>query len=373
MILIAKTFKGLEQVLHDELVSKGFKNPQIFNRAVSFIGNEADLYRANYVLSTALRILKPIHEEYVINETQLYHFIHQIPWHRYFSEQKTFRVDVTLTSERYTNSLFLAQKSKDAIVDRFRKEKGKRPNVDTRNPDIIINVYISDSKVKVFFDSSGETLNKRGYRKHWSEAPINEILARALIKLSGWTIDIPLLDIMCGSGTIPFEALYEMHRIPAAYFRKNFSFMHWNDFDEKLWKRIVDNENKRIKLTTTTFITGLDINYHLIEQNKQVLHRFPEVFQKTISFVANDFLEQLYTFNNGFIISNLPYNERIKIDDLKKFYHDVGSMLKFHYPTNKVWLLLIKDASKFVSLKPSVKYPILNGKIECTFNSYDLY
>ncbi len=373
MIIVAKTFKGLEQVLYDELVSKGFKNPQILNRAVSFIGNEADLYRANYVLSTALRILKPICEEYAINETQLYHSIHQIPWQRFFSEHKTFRIDVTLTSERFTNSLFLAQKSKDAVVDRFRKEKGKRPNVDTKNPEIIINVHISDCKVKVFLDSSGETLNKRGYRKYSSEAPINEVLARGLIKLSGWTTDTPLLDMMCGSGTIPFEALYEKHHIPAAYFRKSFSFMHWNDFDEKLWKRIIDNENEQIISTTDHLITGLDINHYQIKQNKEVLRQFPKSFQKTIFFDTNDFLEQHYKFNNGIIISNLPYNERIKIDDLKKFYHDVGSRLKFHYSTNKVWLLLIKDASKFVSLKPSVKYPILNGKLECTFNAYDLY
>lgn len=373
MIIIAKTFKGLEQVLHDELVSKGFKNPQILNRAVSFVGNEADLYRANYVLSTALRILKPIREESAINETQLYNSIHEIPWHRYFTEHKTFRIDITLTSERYTNSLFLAQKSKDAVVDRFRKEKGKRPNVDTKNPDIIINVHVGDRKVKVFLDSSGDTLNKRGYRKHQSEAPINEVLARGLIKLSGWKADIPLLDIMCGSGTIPFEALYEIHHIPAACFRKSFSFMYWNDFDENLWTRIKEIENNRIKTSAPTLITGLDINHYLIEQNKEVLHQFPKTFQKTISFVANDFLEKVYTFQNGFIISNLPYNERIKIDDLKKFYHDVGSMLKFHYSTNKVWLLLIKEASKFISLKPSAKYPILNGKLECTFNAYDLY
>lgn len=373
MIIVAKTFKGLEQVLHDELVSKGFKNPQILNRAVSFVGNEADLYRANYVLSTALRILKPIDEENVINETQLYNFIHQIPWHKYFTRHKTFRIDVTLATDRYPNSLFLAQKSKDAVVDRFRKEKGERPNVDTRNPEIIINVHVGDRKVKVFLDSSGETLNKRGYRKHQSEAPINEVLARGLIKLSGWKANIPLLDIMCGSGTITFEALYELHHIPSAFLRKSFSFMHWSNFDEKLWNRIKETENNRIRPTNNTLITGLDINHYLIEQNKEALHQFPKMFQKTISFVTNDFLEQVFTFNNGFIISNLPYNERIKIDDLKKFYHDVGSRLKFHYAANKVWLLLIKEASKFISLKPSAKYPILNGNLECTFNAYDLY
>ncbi|MCX7862826.1 MAG: THUMP domain-containing protein [Bacteroidales bacterium] len=372
MICVAKTFQGLENVLYQELISKDFKEPQVLNRAVSFYADPYDLYRANYVISTALRILKLISEENVLNEADLYNFIFQIPWHTYFSAKKTFRVDITLVTDRFNNSLFLAQKAKDAIVDRFRKELGYRPSVATRFPDIIIHIHVGHRKTSVFLDSSGESLNKRGYRLNHSEAPINEVLARGLIKLSQWNSNIPLLDIMCGSGTFAFEALYEACFLPSAYFRKQFSFMHWNDFDQKLWKKVLEKENQKIK-TPAIEIIGLDINPWLIQQNNELISQFPYPLRKYIHFSKNDFLKQSYTFSNGFIISNLPYNERIKVDDLKQFYHDTGSMLKFYYRSNKVWLLLKKDMAKYVSLKPSKKYPILNGKLECTFNAYELY
>lgn len=370
MRLVAKTFQGLEGVLFEELVNKNFKKPTLHIRAVSFEGDLSELYRANYSLSTALRVLMLIKSEKIKNENELYNFLHSIKWYNYYSIKKTFRVDVTLTTNRFTNSLFLAQKAKDAIVDRFRKDKNIRPSVDTLNPDVIVHLHINEKEASVFLDSSGETLNKRGYKHYSSEAPLNEVLARGLIKIAKWEANTPLLDIMCGSGTIPTEALYEAKQIPSGYLRNSFSFMNWLNFDNNLWEKVISEENNKIKDNKVS-ITGLDINKFVISNAKANVKGLP--YFDNLSFIHNDFLEKPYPFQNGIIISNIPYDERIKIDDTKQFYHQIGSQLKFHYRTNKAWILVKKDISKFISLKPKVKYPLLNGKIECTYNYYELY
>ncbi len=370
MKLIAKTFQGIEKVLYDELSKKNFKKPTIHIRAVSFEGDLFDLYRANYTLSTALRILMLLKSEKITNEIDLYKFLYSIKWNDFFSVNKSFRVDVTLTTNRFSNSLFLAQKAKDAIVDRFRKEINIRPSVDTLNPDVIIHIHINEKETNVYLDSSGETLNKRGYKHYTSEAPLNEVMARGLIKLAKWDAKTPLLDIMCGSGTIPIEAHYDANNIPAGFLRKHYSFMNWNNFEKSLWEKVIYEENYKIKENFVNII-GLDINKFVILNAKKNIKRLP--FLDNITFNQRDFLDKPYSFSNGIIISNIPYNERIQINNVQNFYRKIGDMLKFNYSTNSVWLLVKKDVSKYISLKPKIKIPLLNGKIECTFNYYPLY
>jgi len=370
MIFIATTFYGLENILYDELVERKFKVKKILTRAILFEGDFPELYRANYILSTALRILYLIKSEKISSQTHFYDIIYSIPWHKFFTVRKKFKVDVNLSSNLFNNTLFVAQKTKDAIVDRFRKELHKRPEVDTKRPDIVINIHLSDNQLDVSLDSSGETLNKRGYRLFNVEASLNEVLARGLIRISKWDKNKPLLDIMCGSGTIPIEAHLEANNIPAAYLRNNYSFMHWTNFDRWEWEKIKEKENEKI-INKNVKIIGLDINEKAIAKAKQNYINLP--YNNNIYFKINDFISEVYDFKNGIIISNLPYDKRIKIESVKDFYNKIGTQLKFHYQSNDIWLFVKKDISKYISLKPTKKYTLLNGNIECSFNNYILF
>ncbi|HNV95695.1 MAG TPA: THUMP domain-containing protein [Bacteroidales bacterium] len=370
MKFIVKTFEGLEAVLCFELEQKGFKNPKPLRRAASFIGNLEDLYRANYTISLGLRILQQISYNKVNNEKEFYEYIYQIPWHRYFSVDKSIRVDVVLLTERYKNSLFLAQKAKDAIADRFRKETNERPVVDTRKPNIVINIHITDLEVTLSLDSSGETLNRRGYREFQGLAPINEVLARGMLSLSGWKPDAPLLDPMCGSGTIAIEATYEANSIPSGYLRNQYAFMHWLDFDRELWKKVREQENDKMKEAKQKII-GADIDSRVLIAAKKSIQQLP--YSKSTLFIENNFFENVIPFEKGFIVSNLPYDERIEIENIQDFYNKTGTQFKFNYKANNIWLLMSKEFGKFISLKPKKKINLLNGKIECTFNEYEVF
>ncbi len=370
MKFIVKTFEGLEEVLYNELVEKGFENPKVLRRAVAFTGRLEDLYRANYSLSLGLRILQQITYGKAQDERQFYDLIYNIPWHRYFSANSTFRIDVVLLTERFKNSLFLAQKAKDAIADRFRKEQDQRPSVDTHRPQIIINVHVTDLEVTVSMDSSGETLNRRGYREFQGLAPINEVLARGMLKLSGWNPDFPLLDPMCGTGTIAIEATYEANRIPSGYLRNQYSFMHWLDFDRELWKKVREQESDKMKEAKQKII-GADIDSRVLMAAKKSIQQLP--YSKSTLFIENNFFENVIPFEKGFIVSNLPYDERIEIENIQDFYNKTGTQFKFNYKANNIWLLMSKEYAKFISLKPKKKINLLNGKIECTFNEYEVF
>ncbi len=370
MKFIAKTLDGIENVLYKEMQDFHFKNPVILRRAVSFSGNIADLYKANYVLSTALRILYPVGYGKVKDENQLYKLIYNIPWHQYFTLDKTFRVDVAIFNSPFKNSLFITQKGKDAIADRFKSEFGKRPSVDKENPDIAINIHISETDATVSLDSSGLTLNRRHYREYQGIAPLNEVLARGLLLLSGWNASKPLLDFMCGTGTIPIEATYMANKIPSGFLRNKYAFMYWQDFDKDLWKKIKEEENQHIN-DTALKIMGADINHRVIHAAKKSVRLLP-YSQKTL-FFENDFFENAIPFENGFIISNLPYNERIEVQDIHEFYNRIGTKLKFNYASNHIWLLMEKEQAKYISLKPKTRIPLRNGNIPCTYNEYEVF
>ena len=204
--LVAKTFKGLEDVLADELKELGAFDINILNRAVSFKGDNTLMYKANLWLRTALKILKPISKFKAKNEIDLYKGISQITWSDYFNVDDTLCIQTTVNSSYFNHTQYVALKSKDAIVDQFRNYYGKRPSIDTENPTILINIHIYEDECQIAIDSSGESLHKRGYRVNSTIAPLNEVLAAGLILISGWNRKCNFLDPMCGSGTIPIEA-----------------------------------------------------------------------------------------------------------------------------------------------------------------------
>ena len=242
--LIAKTFMGLEPVLAEELTQLGANNVQIGRRMVSFTGDKEMMYRANFQLHTAIRILKPIKHFKARSAEEVYDQIQKIKWDDILDVKKTFSVDSVVYSEEFRNSRFVTYKVKDAIVDWFREQQGTRPNISVSNPDIRLNIHIAEDNATLSLDSSGESLHRRGYRQEQVEAPLNEVLAAGMILMTGWKGECDFIDPMCGSGTIAIEAALIASNISPGVFRKEFAFEKWNDFDQDLFDAIYNDDSQ---------------------------------------------------------------------------------------------------------------------------------
>ncbi len=368
--LIAKTFKGLENVLADEIMALGAHEVTKLNRAVSFKGDKALMYKANLWLRTALKILKPINKFKAKNEIDLYKGISQINWNNYFNVDDTLSIQTIVNSSYFNHSQYVALKAKDAIVDQFRNYYGKRPSIDTENPTVLINIHINEDDCDVSIDSSGESLHKRGYRINSTIAPLNEVLAAGLILLSGWDKKCNFLDPMCGSGTIPIEATLLAYNIPPGIFRKNFGFEKWKDFDSDLLEKIYNDDSKENKYQNQ--ITGSDVSSGAIRiaienaKNASISNK--------ITFKVESFESIINTEQPGIIIFNPPYGERIKKNNIDAFYEMIGNQLKKRFVGHEVWILCgNKDAQEHIGLHPSKKFNLLNGNIESKFQQFEIY
>ena len=368
--VIAKTLSGFEEILASELQVMGIKT-ELLPRAVKFNGTLETLYRVNYCSRLALRFLKYAASFQVHKQEDLYVRMKDLPWEQYMTENQTFAIDAVITRSVFSNSLFVAQKAKDAIADRFRSIYGKRPSVDLKSPDLRINIHLNKEQCSVSLDSSGSSLHKRGYRQRTWEAPLSEVLAAGLIQLTGWDQQTPLYDPMCGSGTIPMEAAMLSSNTPAGYFRRGFGFMSWNDFDPSLWARIKADADGRIQPFTVP-IRGTD-------KSRQAIHAAKINIQKThlgkaVQLTVSNFHATKPPFEEGIMIMNPPYDERIQLDDVIAFYRSLGDALKQLYTGWQAWIISSDlNALKFLGLKPSRKIPLFNGPLECRFARFDLY
>lgn len=369
--MIAKTFFGLEDILVKELIQIGAENVTPISRAVSFIGDLSIMYKANYLCYTAIRILKPIANFTIRNEIELYQCIKKVDWWNYMDINQTLAIDTVISHSFITHSQFAALKSKDAIVDAFREKYGKRPSVDPVHPDLRINIHIFKEKCTVSLDSSGQSLHKRGYRTSVDKAPLNEVLAAGLIKISNWNGATHLLDPMCGSGTILIEAALQALGIPAGYFRKDFGFQHWKDFDDKLWKNIQHEAFKNQKVFKFK-IFGSDQSLKAITIAKENVKNAR--LDTYIELIKNPFENLTIPFDNGVIILNPPYDERMKEDNIKNLYQMIGDKLKQKFQGFHAWLLSGNlETLKYIGLRPSKKLKIYNGPIECRFVKFEMY
>lgn len=370
-VYTAKTVAGMEEVLQGELAFLGAMNTKILKRAVSFEGDKAMLYRANYCCRTALRILKPILVFPIVKQEDLYDNVNKIPWEDYIGNENSIAVDAVNATSVFTNSQYVSLKTKDAVVDRFREKTGSRPSVDLDNPDLRINIHLYKETCTVSLDSSGSSLHKRGYRHVTGPAPLNEVLAAGLIQLSGWDKTVPLYDPMCGSGTILIEANMFARNIPSGYFRPVFGFERWIDFDEALWTRIKDEENAKI-LDKGVEIYGSDIASRAIATATENVG-FTR-FQKQIHLEVAAFENTVPKGPTGMIICNPPYDERLQIDDIIAFYKSIGDVLKKKYTGFEAWIISSDlRALKFIGLHPSKKIQVFNGPLECKFVRFSLY
>ena len=372
--MVAKTMLNLEEVLADELKALGAENVEVLTRAVEFEGDMRLLYRANYCLRTALAILKPFAEFEANNEQELYDQVYRIRWEKILDGDCTFMIDSTTSGEIFTHSYYAALKTKDAIVDRFRRNFGRRPTIDTEAPDYKFNLHIRDNRVTLLMNSSGESLHKRGYRQGVGVAPINEVLAAGLLKLAGWRCDCNFYDPMCGSGTMLIEAAMMANNIPAGYYRHQFGFMRWKEFNLGEWKRVKTEEDRKIgSLDFDHEIWGNDIDPTVIEQCEKNLQYAK--LHKDVMLHVGDFADQEPPEGRTLIVTNPPYGERIKVEDLNAMYTRLGDTFKQRYGKDcEVWLITSDfEAMKHIGLHPSKKIAVQNGSLDCRFLRFELY
>lgn len=370
MKIVATTQQGLELVLADEIKQYFRQDAKIMNRAVSFSGDVENVYKANLYLKTALRILVPLKEDKVLNEKQYYSSIHGIPWETIFSIDKTFAVQTVISNSFFRNTNYAALLAKDAIVDRFRKKFDKRPYVNPVSPQIGIHIHLQGNELDISLDSSGYSLHNRGYRVQAGEAPLNEVLAAGLIKLSGWTGETPLFDPFCGSGTILIEAARMMtNRLPRIVNDK-YSFTNWIGFDKSLYTKLLGEAQDNI-INKNLEIYGSDKQLAAVSY-AQINAKEAQV-DKLIKFSRQDFFKAVPSAGVT-IITNPPYDERLKIDDAELFYKKIGDKIKKDFPNSTVWILSgNQDALKMLGLAHSKKIPLMNGPIKASFNRYETY
>ena len=369
--MLAKCFYGFEPVLARELRNLGASNVKEGLRSVFFEGDAGFMYKANLCLRTALRILKPVASFPVRHENDLYKKILEFPWEKYLDPDQSLAIDSVLKSDTFTHSLYISQKAKDAIADRFRRKFGRRPNVDTQAPDLRIHIHIQKQQCHLSLDSSGNSLYQRGYRTATNIAPINEVLAAGLLLMSGWDGRTDFLDPMCGSGTFLIEAAMIACNIPPNINRSRFGFQGWKDYDEGLFQ----------KITTASLNKTRDFPHQILGYDKA-----PSAVNKALSNIENanlsDYIEvkQQNFFHsekrtNGplHMVFNPPYGERLNIE-MEQFYKRIGDTLKQRYPGTRAWMITANmEALKFVGLRTSKKIKVFNGRLEARFVQYEIY
>ncbi len=368
--LIAKTFQGLEEILAQELTELGASNIEIGRRMVSFTGDKAMMYKANFCLRTAIRILKPIKHFTANNADEVYEAVKSIAWEEYLDNMGSFAVDAVVFSNEFRHSKFVAYKVKDAIVDYFREKTGNRPSVRINKPDLAINIHIAENQCTLSLDSSGESLHRRGYRQEQVEAPLNEVLAAGMILMTGWRGECDFIDPMCGSGTLPIEAALIARNIAPGVFRKEFGFEKWKNFDQELFDSIYNDDSKEREFTHKIY--GFDNNP---KANEIATHNVKAAgVSKDVVLRIQPFQQFEQPKEKSIIVTNPPYGERISSEDLLGLYKMIGERLKHAFTGNDAWILSYREECfDEIGLKPSIKVPLFNGSLECQFRKYQLF
>ena len=369
--MLAKTLYGFEPLLARELRNLGASRIEEGIRNVSFEGDLGFLYKANLCLRTALKVFRPLANFKIGSEKDLYRNVHRLDWPGIFGADKTFAIDTTMNTELFSNSMFVSLKAKDAIVDKFREIIGQRPDVDSREPDLRINIHIQRDSCTVSLDSSGSSLHQRGYRVATNLAPINEVLAAGLLLQSGWDGQWDFFDPMCGSGTLLIEAAMIACNIPANINRESYAFMHWKDYDGGLHQKIVEASLNRVR----------EFQHRILGRDKA-----PSAVRKALENVENaNLMEYISVERKDFfkaerpeggklhMLFNPPYGERLAIEE-NEFYSQIGDTLKREYQNTDAWLITSNlEALKHVGLKPSQKIKVFNGKLEARLVKYEIY
>jgi putative N6-adenine-specific DNA methylase len=372
--MLAKTLFGLEGILTEELQRLGASNIVPLNRAVQFTGNLALLYKANLHLRTALKILIPLKSFQARDQHGLYKNIKTIDWTKYLNNSNSFIIRPVVYSNYFSHSKFVAQKAKDAIVDQLRDEQGNRPSINADDPDLVIDLHIAEDTATVSLDSSGSPLNQRAYRKSGGEAPLNEILASAMILMSKWDGKTTFIDPMCGSGTLLIEAAMIASNHAPNLLRKEYAFMRWGNFDKKLWTQIYTDAKNSVRIPDKKElkILGSDISLGKLEIAQRNIGQAG--FTKLINLRNKPFDQFIAPSGGGILIFNPPYGERIKVKQIDDLYTYIGDTLKKNWTGFEAWILSSNmEALKHIGLKPNQKTKLFNGKLECQYVNYTVF
>ena len=368
--MIAKTLEGLEEVLAQELTELGANNIEKGRRMVAFTGDKRMMYKANFCLRTAIRILKPISHFTATNPDEVYEQVKAIPWENYMGTAQTFAVDEVVFSNEFRHSKFVAYRVKDAIADYFMEREGKRPGVRVVGPDMLVNIHIAETKCTLSLDASGESLHRRGYRQEALEAPLNEVLAAGIILMTGWRGETDFIDPMCGSGTLPIEAALIARNIAPGVFRQGYAFEHWPDFDADLLDEIYNDDSNEREFAH--HIYGYDNNPRAIEVATRNVKAAG--LSKCITLNVQPFQAFEQPAEKAIIVTNPPYGERISAPDLLGLYQMIGERLKHAFAGGNAWILSYRDECfDQIGLKPTKKIPLMNGALECQLRQYELF
>jgi len=362
----------MESLCEQEVIELGAKNTKITYRGIYFEADHSTLYKINYSARTISRVLAPLKSFYCNNSNAIMKTSEQIEWEKIFSLNQTFSITSSVTKSTINNSLYASQVLKDGIADYFRSKFGKRPDVNTVNPDVRFNLFIEKDRAILSLDTSGESLHKRGYRLLAGEAPMQETLAAAILRLSGWNGEKPLLDCMCGSGTILSEALMQYCRIPAQYLRKNFGFTHLPDFNESVWIKIKNDVDNNIRPLPKGLIFGSDKSLITLNIAKENLLRLP--YSEAVELTAQPF-QHIKQFENGIIITNPPYGIRLgQRGEVENLYKELGDFIKTKCKGTTAFIYTGEPTlRKHIGLKTSKRIPLVNGKLEGVLLQVDSY
>ena len=368
--MIAKTFQGLEEVLAKELVALGANNVQIGRRMVSFTGDKAMMYKANFHLRTAVRILKPFLHFKATNADEVYEAVKAFDWEQYLDTTSTFSVDAVVYSEVFRHSKFVAYRVKDAIADYFNDKYGERPSVRLNNPDLIFHIHIAGEDCTLAFDSSGESLHRRGYRVETGRAPINEVLAAGMIMLTNWHGECDFIDPMCGSGTLPIEAALIARNIAPGVFRQGYAFEKWKDYDSALFKSIYEDDSAEREFKHKIY--GYDVDGRMVACARRNVKS--AMMNECIEIECRDIKDFEEHPEPAIMIVNPPYGERLVPEKLLQVYKDLGARLKHAFQGNVAWVISHNyDCFDQIGLKASARIPLYNGDLDCEFRKYELF
>lgn len=367
-VFIAKTLMGMEDVLRDELLKLGGRDLHVMRRAVQFRGDLGFLMKANTCLGSALRILWPVAHLSAEDGTELRDKVREIPWEQYFNVDKTFAVHAVGKHPGFTHSGVAALMVKDGIADRFRNTVGRRPNVNRQSPDIRVELFLNRRQCIISLDSSGDSLHRRGYREDMGPAPLSEVLANGLVRLTGYRGDRTLVDGMTGSGTFAIEAAIVADQLPAGIYRKSFAFMNWACYDKELHGQIEASALKRIRERPLPIVANDWESLAPAQANAT-----NALVEERITWSEENFMDLMPPSERGILLLNPPYNHRLEAD-VDALYSGIGDHLKNNWKGWTAWIIVPSEkARRALGMKPSQAIPFLNGDLECHWSEFDIF
>lgn len=369
--IIIKTLQGLEPVLAAELEALGAADIRPLKRAVSCTGDQRLIYRANYELRTAMRVLLPIRTFQASNEQAYYRAVRETDWSQYMDVTDTLAVEAMVAGPFFKHSQYTALLTKDAIVDQFRDRYDRRPSVNIEAPTLRIHTRINGSECTLLLDTSGDSLHKRGYRRDIAEAPLSEVLAAGMILLTEWNGNSTFVDPMCGSGTLPIEAAMIAMNMPPQHKRPGFGFFKWKDFDKKLWQTVKAEADGQVRQPLFPILAS---DKEVRARNSTAINLMSAGLEQVVQVKKMPFEKLIPPETPGILVTNPPYDERIKVQEIEAFYKSVGDRLKQQWSGWTAWLISSNmEAWKNFGLRPSRKIPLYNGPLECYFQKFELY